>query len=155
MKRSPELYFLGDFKVRNSSWLKYSSHTYSSGWDADVFAITHDICQLLREPICSLENVNHHRNVLDIFLLLIDKLFAIPTNTIISHQESDYNLTNWRYIRDFYGVFPWKQESFRLKGQQSSTQSVTDIVKIDIKCYILNCLNWTKNGKPWCTVKSQ
>ncbi|KAG5884922.1 hypothetical protein JTB14_034120 [Gonioctena quinquepunctata] len=63
-----ETIIMGDFNVHNAAWLKFSNKTDDAGRQAEAFAITHGLEQLVELPTRIPDVNNQSANTLDLFL---------------------------------------------------------------------------------------
>lgn len=72
-----QIILLGDFNVHNTAWLQHSGNTSAAGREAEAFAISHDLSQLVTFPTRIPDITSQSANTLDLFLTTDPENFAI------------------------------------------------------------------------------
>lgn len=77
---------------------------------------------------------------------------ALNREIIIKSELLDkrhYSVAIWEELRNFYESFSGKEVCFRSEDRSSCMESVTDIIKVGLECYIPNTLKTLKKDKPF------
>ncbi|MGH9705388.1 MAG: endonuclease/exonuclease/phosphatase family protein, partial [Candidatus Acidiferrales bacterium] len=85
-----EIAILGDFNVHNTNWLKYSNTNVDQGREAESFAISCGLTQLLDEPTRIPDRDGEFASLLDLFLTTNPEIYTVTVNPPLG--SSDHKL---------------------------------------------------------------
>ena len=165
-----ELSLLGDFNVHNIEWLQFSSHTSEQGREAELFAATHNLTQLISEPTRVPDRLGDASHLLDLFLTnnplkyttsvtapigssdhsLISVFFKTSSSTPcmdsvpVTHWH--YQRADWDGFREFIASFPWSH--FFTNDLTYTVNEITEIIRIGMDNYIPHTTYRKKMGSP-------
>jgi Reverse transcriptase (RNA-dependent DNA polymerase)/Endonuclease-reverse transcriptase len=156
---SAEIVVLGDFNVHNVDWLPYSTHTDSEGREAEFFAISCNLSQLVDTPTRIPDISTHKAYILDLYLtnkpfnynicvvaplgssdhslIMASSPYAASSTYFVRQRRMwHYNSAQWDDLRNFYSVFPWSDVCFSSTNPTTCAQEVTDILLAGMEAFI-------------------
>nr|CAI5856361.1 unnamed protein product [Callosobruchus analis] len=167
-----EIVFLGVFNVHNSYWLKHSNKTDDEGREAEAFAISCGLEQIVKEPTRIPSCHGDFASLLDLYLTTTPTFYTVkvsPPLGLSDHnsisalcrlQCSDlqhtnarrvwhYRSTKWDYLRDYYQSFPWNDVCFKSRNPSACAQEITEVLISGMEAYIPPVVKRPSKNKPW------
>lgn len=167
-----EIIFLGDFNVHNVPWLKFSSRTNDAGREAEAFAISCGITQLVEEPTRIPDNRDHMAYLLDLFLTTCPEGYGIKVTSPLGNSDHKlitatsslqiqqnthvpprktwhYGAARWDELRNFFASFPWKDVCFGNDDTSAVASSISEVILIAMETSIPFSYKKQHPGKSW------
>lgn len=167
-----EITIVGDFNVHNIDWLKHSNKNDDEGREAETFAISHNLTQLVDEPTRIPDRQGDFASLLDLFLTSNPDLYTVTVQPPLG--SSDHNLISatcelaiktqepqlprkvwhyksakWRNLREFYLHFPWIDVCFKNRNTSESADEITQVILAGMEAFIPSSIKRPSKNKPW------
>ena len=156
-----QIILLGDFNVHNSDWLRYSGMTNAAGREAEAFAISHDLSQLVTFPTRIPDIASQSANTLDLFLTSDPENFSISPSAPLGKSDHclikvirpitppparksahkrvwHYESADWDALRTFFSSFPWVSHCFKSSNVSECAEAITDTILLGMELSIPN-----------------
>lgn len=170
---SSEIVILGDFNVHNSNWLAHSNKTDEAGRQAEAFAISCNLTQLVDCPTRVPTNPMDFRNTLDLYLSSEPDSYVINSNGPLGNSDHvlisvscpltaeklvqpknrrvvwHYNKAKWDELREFYAEYPWHATCFNIEDVSQCAEAVTEVILLGMELYIPHNTKKPPSAKPW------
>nr|CAI5833153.1 unnamed protein product [Callosobruchus analis] len=126
--RPPKIVFLGDFNVHNSYWLKHSNKTDDEGREAEAFAISCGLKQIVKEPTRIPSRHGDFASLLDLYLTTTPTIHTVNVSAPLGLSEHNTisTLCNLQY-----------------------SQEITEVIMSGMEAYIPHIVKRPSKNKPW------
>lgn len=168
-----EIILLGDFNAHNSNWLRHSNKTDEAGRQAETFAISRNLAQLIDEPTRIPDHPTDSSNTLDLFLTSVPDGFGVEVLAPLGNSDHNlvsatghnvqslqqdpkpprriwhYNRADWNEMRDFFSCFPFNDVCFSDPDINTCTESLTEVIHAGMDLYIPHSMKRSSAQQPW------
>lgn len=170
---SAEVSILGDFNIHNNNWLCHSSGVDNAGREAEAFAISRQLEQLVNTPTRIPDVSTHQANTLDLFLTSHPDNYQITVTSPIGNSDHclitaacstqkqplppsckrtiwHYQKADWDGLRNYFASFPWNQTCFATKDPSKVSEGITEVIQTGMDTFIPHTTKTSRPGsKPW------
>ncbi|KAG5900707.1 hypothetical protein JTB14_038225 [Gonioctena quinquepunctata] len=146
---------MGDFNVHNAAWLKFSNKTDDAGRQAEAFAITHGLEQLVELPTRIPDVNNQSANTLDLFLTTNPDPYRIEVCAPLGNSDHTLISTTCSFHLPSSCTIPprlmWHYNSADWEGLHPTrcAETISEIIMLGMQTYIPNTERRTSSDKTW------
>ena len=167
-----EIAIFGDFNVHNINWLTHSNTNDEQGRQAESFAISSGLTQLVGEPTRIPDRDGEFASLLDLFLTTNPDLYTVIVKpplgssdhkliSTLSEQPISakqpckprkiwhYTSAKWDDLKDHFLSFPWLDVCFTSEDPSICAKEVSDVILTGMEAFIPFSKKCPSKGKPW------